>query len=49
MDNYEIKLSAIKDTPWVCLACEGLCACKACLKVRVTYAPAFQTGSVLGL
>jgi hypothetical protein len=34
MDNYEIKLSAIKDTPWVCLACEGLCACKACLKVR---------------
>ena len=48
-DNYEIKLSAIKDTPWVCLACEGLCTCKACLKVRVTYAPAFQTGSVLGL
>lgn len=49
LDKYGIKLSTVKGTPWVCLACEGLCTCKACLKVRVTYVPAFQTGSVLGL
>jgi hypothetical protein len=35
LDKYGIKLSTVKGTPWVCLACEGLCTCKACLKVRV--------------